>query len=308
MPHLEAETASDVGAANRCFACESTNLKRISNVRDVHAGTSRAYDLQRCRACGSTRMEHIPSEEEFSRLYPDDYYSYVEPHDRLAFLKRLLGAIYRRHRYIPEFTSLLEIGPGRGEFLQKLSGRGNVVGLERSEAAHNAAAKVGVNVVVGDVANTAAFSSGAFDTIYSNHAFEHLPDPNAALRSIRTWLRPGGELFIGVPNIAGAVPRIFRKNWFYLGPPLHITNATPAGMHALLERHGFRLVRVVYNSDPISIPMSVFIAMGGRVDRVPVAAKLLIGLATFASYPITKLLDLFRAGDCIEIHAEANPT
>jgi SAM-dependent methyltransferase len=275
----------------------------MSGVRDAYTKSGACYDLLVCNQCGSTRMAHIPTDEDFARLYPDSYYSYVDQPDRLAFFKRLLSLTYRRHRYIPRFRRLLEVGCGRGEFLSTIQSRGEVIGLERSGAARAAATRLGLKVIVGNVEDPNTFADESFDCIYSNHAFEHLPHPARSLASMHRWLRPDGELFIGVPNISGAVARIFGKNWYYLGPPLHITNSSPAGMRALLDRYGFKVERIEYNSDPISIPMSIYIACGGSIDRVPLPLKLLIGFLTIAAYPIAKMLDALGAGDCIEVHA-----
>jgi SAM-dependent methyltransferase len=39
-----------------------------------------------------------------------------------------------------------------------------------------------------------------FDAIFLINTLEHLEDPVAVLRKIKTWLRPGGRLFLLVPN------------------------------------------------------------------------------------------------------------
>lgn len=301
----QAACSPEASGQQQCFACLSSRLNRISAVRDVHAGTGRTYDLLRCGSCDSVRIEQIPTTDEFRLLYPDDYYSYSESRGRLAVLKDLLALTYRRHRYVPSFKTLLEIGPGRGAFLKRLSSLGTVAGLERSPAARAAAKKIGIDVVVGKVEDASTFRPESFDVVYSNHAFEHLPDPNAALASMRAWLKPGGELFIGVPNIAGLVPRVFGRNWYYLGPPLHITNSTPRGLSSLLGRHGFEVERVVYNSDPFSIAMSLYLSAGGRVNEVPLPFKVVLGIIAVAAFPLSRLLDYLGAGDCIEIHARA---
>ena len=275
----------------------------LSGVRDAHAGTARNYTLDVCASCGSTKMREQLSENELRRIYPDDYYSYVTSDPRRSLARLVLGALYHRHRYIPCFTSLLEVGCGRGEFLAKIKNKGNVLGLERSSSASKAAAALGIEVVVGDVENAATFAPASFDCIYSNHAFEHLADPEAALASMERWIKEEGELFIGIPNIKGVVARLFGRNWYYIGPPLHVTNSTPKGMTSILARHGFEIEKIEYNSDPLSIAMSVYFSLSGRADNVGAVAKIAIGLASIVLYPLSKLLDAIHCGDCIEVHA-----
>lgn len=275
----------------------------LSGVRDAHAGTARNYTLDVCASCGSTKMRDRLSEDDLRRIYPDDYYSYLVSEPRRSLVRLVLGAIYRRHRYIPCFTSLLEVGCGRGEYLAKIKNKGKVLGLERSSSASKAAADLGIDVVVGNIENTATFAPASFDCIYSNHAFEHLTDPEAAMASMERWIKDGGTLFIAIPNIDGVVARLFGRNWYYIGPPLHVTNSTPKGMRSMLARYGFEVEKIEYNSDPLSIPMSVYFRFGGQADRVGPAAKIIIGLASIVLYPFSKLLDAIKCGDCIEIHA-----
>jgi len=48
----------------------------------------------------------------------------------------------------------------------------------------------------------------AYDAIFLVHTLEHLDDPVAALARIRGWLRPGGRLFVVVPNADAASRQI----------------------------------------------------------------------------------------------------
>lgn len=290
-------------SAAACFACGHAPLDTIPDVPDLHVRPGARYPLHACPACGTLSLARPLSPAELEEIYPADYYSYVDSGWRIRFLRWVHGLTYDRHRFKPAFRRLLEVGCGRGEFLGTIARRGRVTGLERSPAARSAAAKRGVDVVVGDVTNADTFPAGSFDYIYSNHAFEHLEDPRAALASMRRWLEPGGRLFIGVPNAGGSVARRFGRFWYHLAPPLHASGFTVAGLTALLEEFGFAVERVGYNSDPLSIPMSAFFARGGHATRVPVHVGVLLAAANFLAFPVTKLLDAAGKGDCVEVHA-----
>ena len=45
----------------------------------------------------------------------------------------------------------------------------------------------------------APFAQGAFDTISSVSVLEHIPEDHVALERIRSWLKPGGRLYLSVP-------------------------------------------------------------------------------------------------------------
>ncbi len=54
------------------------------------------------------------------------------------------------------------------------------------------------------------FRAGAFDLIVSNHSLEHFPRLEVALSEIGRVLRPGGALYIAVPDAGTLTDRIYR--------------------------------------------------------------------------------------------------
>ncbi len=286
-----------------CRACDSTDVAPSGAVPDYHAGTGRRYSLDVCGSCGSARLRETLSDEELERIYPPTFYSYDVSEPQNAVLAQIYRFRYDRHRFKPTFKRLLEIGSGCGEFMKTISHRGDVVGLERSIAARTKASELGLDVRVGDVADPALFAAGEFDYAYMSHSFEHLDDPAAALRSVSGWLEDGGRLFIAVPNFGGVLPRMFFGAWYNLAIPLHVSQFTRRGITSLLERNGFVVERVACNSDPLSIPMTVYFALGGTMKtlRSPLTI-LLMGIA-LACIPVSRVLDRLGLGDCIEVRA-----
>ena len=76
------------------------------------------------------------------------------------------------------------------------------------------------------------------DAVVLWHVLEHVEDPGAALDRVRGWLRPGGTLLIGVPNIESLQARIGGSRWLHLDVPRHRHHFTPGGIESLLGRHG----------------------------------------------------------------------
>ncbi|MFL5896123.1 MAG: class I SAM-dependent methyltransferase, partial [Thermoleophilaceae bacterium] len=75
------------------------------------------------------------------------------------------------------------------------------------------------------------------------HVLEHLDEPAAALSRVRSWLRPGGLLLVGVPNAASLQAEIAGDGWLHWDAPRHRVHFTADGLTRLLARSGFDLVR-----------------------------------------------------------------
>jgi hypothetical protein len=75
--------------------------------------------------------------------------------------------------------------------------------------------------------------------------FEHLYHPEQALENAREILRPGGFLFLAIPDLKSVEPHLFGKYWVGWDPPRHVATYSAKGMEVLLKRAGFELVDVV---------------------------------------------------------------
>jgi SAM-dependent methyltransferase len=109
-------------------------------------------------------------------------------------------------------------------------------------------------VVIGDLREP-FLASGAFDTIVAGEVIEHLEEPIEFLRNCRRLLRSGGRLVLSTPN--PYYPPVILLNWlmirkFFFASD-HQFEIGPRFMVRLLERSGFRSVRVV--SGGVVIPL-----------------------------------------------------
>ena len=96
--------------------------------------------------------------------------------------------------------SILEIGCGAGEFLQKIfSGVEYSLGLDFNETALTSARQKGLNVRNENIENL----KDSFDMIVLFEVLEHLESPYDIMTTIESKLNPGGILIIAVPNPDG---------------------------------------------------------------------------------------------------------
>jgi SAM-dependent methyltransferase len=162
----------------------------------------------------------------------------------------VLGAFDRARlrmlvRVAPPPGRLLDVGAGRGRFVAAARAAGyDATGLEPSTGrAAAAAAEHGVSLAARGIED-ADVAPGSRDAISLWHALEHVETPGEATARVASWLRPGGGLLVGVPNLGSLQARIGGERWYHLDVPRHRTHFTVPGLLALLRRHGLAPVAV----------------------------------------------------------------
>ena len=109
---------------------------------------------------------------------------------------------------------------------------------------------------------------GSLDAATLWHVLEHLDDPGAALERIAGWLRPGGMLLVGVPNLASVQARVGGARWYHLDVPRHRTHFTVRGLETLLRAHGLEPVATQHVLAEHN-PFGLWVSFVSRFTRVP---------------------------------------
>jgi SAM-dependent methyltransferase len=98
-------------------------------------------------------------------------------------------------------SSILEIGCGRGNFLQKMQNEiKRCVGLEFNQSAIQEAQSRGLEVHLGSVESYAHKHPGEFDIVCGFQVLEHVPQPREFIQAAVELIKPGGLLILSVPN------------------------------------------------------------------------------------------------------------
>ncbi len=206
----------------------------------------------RCSRCGFIYCDPIPALEELQDYYADSYrdvdgWSQTFGHDRFYVFQEGLKEIRRYH----SSGSLLDVGCSLGLFLRWARQAGfETAGVELSPpAAKFARERLGLNVHCGTLQD-APFAPASFDVVTFWDVLEHVADPYDNLRRARELIKPGGLLVVRVPNVGfhllrTRLMRLIRRDGFTgLDARNHLNHFTARTLRALLERAGFRVLKI----------------------------------------------------------------
>ena len=133
---------------------------------------------------------------------------------------------------------LADLGTWLGYLPEEAQRRGwDAVGVEPSAWATQRARERGVNVLLGPLLD-AGLPEGAYSAVTMGDVIEHLPRPGEALDRIARLLRPGGVVYMSLPDAGSRLARLMGARWWSV-IPTHVQYFTRDSMAMLLRRHGF---------------------------------------------------------------------
>lgn len=192
---------------------------------------------------------------------------------------------------------LLEVGCGRGWFLEAAAARGaNVCGIEPGPDFKSAKA-------AGFTAYNGFFPHDLpprekFDLIVFNDVFEHIPEPVAAIKDVEERLNPGGYALLNLPSsdgvffkIASALARAgiagpFDRMWQRGLASPHMSYFNPQNLQRLVAQHT--------SMKPVFCGVLPSLGRSGLRDRVKITmpgwrGDLLAGAVYMASFALPLL-------------------
>jgi SAM-dependent methyltransferase len=211
-----------------CPWCGATSLARIVSTPDLHQGKPGRFVLKRCRRCG-----HVFQNPRLTiaglEFYYRDFYDGAGEHQ----LEGAFGAQAKTYRsraemlrpHVASPASWLDVGTGHGHFCcaarqvwpgTRFDGLDMTDGIK--EAARRGWVDRGLRGMFPDLAGGLA---GRYDVVSMSHYLEHTREPATELDAAATALKPGGHLFVEVPDPEWPVGRILRRYWLPWLQPQH---------------------------------------------------------------------------------------
>jgi SAM-dependent methyltransferase len=231
----------------RCPVCECTHARPFLALTDrIARTTSEKFTLARCRGCGLLRLHPQPSDLVLERAYPDEYAPFNRP-GLSGRAKRLLEAKGVRDLwdYLRPPRAILDVGCAGGELLDRIRQAGNpdVHGIEPDPFAASLARRRGIPVHEGYLED-ARLPDESISTVLLDHVLEHVDDPAAFLAEVHRLLIGGGAVIIWLPNVESDAAQRLGPFWMGYDAPRHLTTFSLRTLSRLLDKQGFRVVRV----------------------------------------------------------------
>ncbi len=232
---------------HRCPLCSSSTIKPVLSARD-HTVSKETFSIWECETCTARFTQDVPDQNEIGHYYiSEDYISHTET--KQGFINRAYHAVreftlQQKKKLVSRYAGvskgdILDIGCGTGAFLKVMQDAGwTVQGLEPDQGARELAASRGVSVLPAEALQGLTSTHNA---ISMWHVLEHVHDLHGYLEKINLLLKPGGRLFIAVPNFTSADAVAYGESWAAYDVPRHLYHFSPASMKPLMALHGMAI-------------------------------------------------------------------
>lgn len=207
------------------------------------------YQGVKCDLCGLIYISPRPAWDDILALYLKTGENENLLKDQTGRLHSLIKSLPARHtlailkKYRPS-GSLLELGPGKGEFLTTARTAGfEVSGLEvNRQRAEFISQSLGIPCDSAPLSSSAPFGK-KFDIVYMRDVLSHFYDPVAQFRLIHQIIAANGLLVFETGNLGEAQAKYFGviPTFDY---PEHLFFYGERSLRLLLEKTGFELLAI----------------------------------------------------------------
>lgn len=301
-----------------CAVCGATAARIWRVAPDYLLGGDQTFRALRCLSCGLARLQPRPSAEDMGKYYAVGAYARAEGDSESSGLAARLNRTFQEQASRAVRASrrnegrLLDIGCGDGRFLAAMAAHGwQVEGIEMDGVAAVLARKRTGASVYNKSVEDLNFPEESFDMVSLLHVLEHVPDPRNVITVAFRLLRPGGTLFLALPNAGSPEAAFFGNLWYALDLPRHFWGFTPSTLRRLTKECGFQEMKIRH------FPLFYFFQnvrnvirrlAGKKTAPSNVATDRVEGsgmrtLAFYALLTVSKMLGVLFPGEVMELTA-----
>lgn len=265
-----------------CPICGARNAKNLGarGGRAHHESRGVETNVVRCNECALiyTHPTLVPQTNPYDKGSAEEYFQLHDEQEKIrhgeslaAFAESVLGGPGR----------MLELGCGRGELLRGAANRGWYArGVEMTDDFIRVASSHGLDIERSPI-ETCKSLDETYNVVMLAAILEHLYDPMETLLRIKNAVRPGGLLFIDVPNEASLsmqIGNLYRRargrdwaiNLSPTFPPFHVVGFSPASLRRALAKAGFEVYKLEVPKWRNDLPPGT--TVGQKIERMGMTA------------------------------------
>ncbi|MBF0141703.1 MAG: class I SAM-dependent methyltransferase [Magnetococcales bacterium] len=255
------------------------------------------YELVKCNVCSVIYLNPMPTRDNLSGFYRDDYEdNWGDARSLKQYIEYLVAK--RIPRKAP--GRLLDIGSGTGAYLREMEARGwSVTGVDAFAGNFKSKIPIHPSIVKHELID-AHFPDAHFDVVTMWWIIEHYLDPITELREVRRIIKPNGLLAISTCNPESFIASLWGRYWHHLLLPQHCVHFSPKVLGACLEREGFRVVKV----RQVPITAGVMGSLEGYLWEKGFNTRFINSVVIGLGVPFEMLAACFKSSDLYTILAE----
>lgn len=229
-----------------CPLCHLNKNKKIFVASNVHGRIKygkQKIAFYKCLDCDCVFPNTKLSHNFYVDYYPKTYQQAPPAIDKLW----IDFSLRTGHKYLPESGTLLDVGCGRGGFLNALPPNLIATGIDL-----NPQKITGKNIIK---ANFLTYKfSDKFDVITFWHSLEHFKNPQKSVNKALRLLNTHGKLIISIPNTNSLAFKVGQKDWFHLDSPRHLFLPNNVNIKQLFPKK----YKISINYSPYEFPLDLF--------------------------------------------------
>ncbi len=145
---------------------------------------------------------------------------------------------------MPKGATVLDVGCGDCSSILELKQKGcEAHGIEPDENIRDLVRNFDLSVHIGLYSET-SYPHQYFDYITMSQVLEHVPDPQALLKSFHSILKAQGRIILSVPNIDSRLRKKHQERWLNWHLPYHLNHFSKKSLLSLAESAGYRVEKI----------------------------------------------------------------
>ena len=239
----------DLKKIDACPVCGKKEFSHFMDVKD-HMITKENFVIVECDDCKFHFTNPIPSKENIGPYYKsEEYISHSSSN------KGIINFLYNKVRVKTlrqklcwiknevKGRQLLDIGAGTGHFLNVAKADGYIVkGLEPDADAREFCKKEH-SLDLFPQNHLYKLEDNSVDVITMWHVLEHVYDLQSDIKEMKRILKPGGVMFVAVPNMASYDAEYYKEFWAAYDVPRHLYHFKKKDIDKLFCINDFKMCK-----------------------------------------------------------------